>query len=77
MNSDHFGLKQGMFCARLVLNWVCYLGELATSSSFDHFPLNVYANYRVRAITACHASWSRAGLQGVRSEIGYQIFDQV
>ena len=28
-------------------------------------------------LTACHALRSRAGLQGFRSEIGYQIFDQV
>ena len=43
----------------------------------DHFPFNVHANYRVRAVTACHALWSSAGLQGFRSEIGCQIFDQV
>ena len=38
--------------------------------------LNVEAN-RVRAVTACHAFRSRAGLQGFRSEIEYLIFDQV
>ena len=45
----------------VVLNWACVLEELATSSSFgDHFRFNVYANYRVRAVTACHApgSWA-------------------
>ena len=41
------------------------------------FPFNVYANYRVRAVTACHALRSCAGLQGFRSEIGYEIFYQV
>ena len=64
------------FCC-LVLNWVRFLEE-ATSSSFgdtDHFSFNVYAS-RVRAVTACHALRSRAGLQGFRSEIEYQIFDQ-
>ena len=40
-------------------------------------PFNVYANYRVRAVTDGHALPSRAGLQGLRSDIGYQIFDQV
>ena len=44
---------------------------------WDHFPFNVYANYRVSAVTACHALRSSAGLQGFSSEIGYQIFDQV
>ena len=28
-------------------------------------------------LTACRALRSRTGLQGFRSEIGYQIFDQV
>ena len=41
------------------------------------FPFNGYANYLVRAVTACHSLRSRAGLQGFRSEIGYQNFDQV
>ena len=44
---------------------------------WDHFPFNVYANYRVSAVTACHALRLSAGLQGFSSEIGYQIFDQV
>ena len=35
-----------------------------------------YANL-VRAVTACHALRSRTGLQGFRSEIGYQFFDEV
>ena len=43
----------------------------------DHFPFNVSANYLLRAVTTCHALRSRAGLQGFRSERGYQIFDQV
>ena len=42
----------------------------------DHFPLNVYANL-VHAVIACHALRSRSGLQGFRSEIGYQVFDEV
>ena len=75
---DHFGLKIGYGLCPLVLNWVCVLEELATSSSFgDHFLFNVYANYRVRAVTACHALRSRTGLQGFSSELGYQIFDHV
>ena len=37
---------------------------------------DVYADF-VRAVTTCHALPSRAGLQGFRSEIGYQIFDEV
>ena len=32
---------------------------------------------RVCAVTAFHALQSSAGLQGFRSEIGYQFFDQV
>ena len=45
--------------------YVCFLEE-ATSSSFgDKIIFNC-----VRVITACHALWSRVGLQGFRSEIG-------
>ena len=54
-----------------------YLEELATFSSFGDktiFPFNVYANYRVSAVTACHALRSCAWLQGY---IGYHFFDQV
>ena len=65
-----------------------FLEELATSSSFGDKTISLlmftdlYSNHRVRAVpcravTACHALRSRAGLQGFRSEIGYQIFDQV
>ena len=60
--------------------------EEATSSSFGDKTISLlmsvsqYAN-RVRAVAACHALRhalrSRAGGQGFRSEIGYQIFDQV
>ena len=44
-------------------------------SKRSHQKNNVYASYRVRAVTCCHALRSSAGLQGFRSEIGYQIFD--
>ena len=45
----------------LVLNWVCFLEGLITSSSFGD-----KTNYRVRAVTACRVLRSRAGLQGFR-----------
>ena len=67
----HSCLELGMF----------FLEELATSSSFGDKTISLLmfpaTTYRVRAITACHALRSRAGLQGFRSEIGEQIFDQV
>ena len=73
-----FWSEIGYGLCTLVLNEVCFLEEVATSSSFGNKTISlVYANYRVRAVTACHALRSRAGLQGFRSEIGYQIFDQV
>ena len=49
-----------------------FLEELATSSSFGDKIISLLMftpNYRVRAIKACHALRSRAGLQGFRSEI--------
>ena len=46
----------------LVLNWVCFFEELATSSSFGDKTIS--ANYRVRAVIACHALRTPAGLQG-------------
>ena len=79
--SRPFWSEIGYGLCTLVLNWICFLEELATSSSFGDkivlIPFNVYANYRVRAVTDGHALRSRAGLQGLRSDIGYQIFDQV
>ena len=56
----------------LVLNWVCFLEELATSWSFGDKTISLLMftpNYRVRAVTACHALLSRAGHQGFRYEI--------
>ena len=70
------------FFTVFVWNRVCELGMFFRGSYFfiiwrqDHFPLNVYANL-VHALTACHALRSSAGLQGFRSEIGYQVFDKV
>ena len=57
-----FGSEIGYGLCTLVLNWVCFLEELATCSSA--FPFNVYANYHIRAVTACHALRSPAGLLG-------------
>ena len=66
-----FWSEIGYGLCTLVLNEVCFLEEVATSSSFGNKTISlVYANYRVRAVTACHALRSRAGLQGFRSEIG-------
>ena len=62
----------------LVWNWVCFLEELATSSSFGNKTISLLmANYRVHDVTACHMLQSRAGFQDFRSKIGYKIFDQV
>ena len=70
-----FWSEIGYGLCTLVLNWVCLLEAVATTSSFGDktiyiFPFNVYANYPVRALTACHALRSRSGLQDLRSEIG-------
>ena len=59
---------------------ICFLEELATSSSFGDKTFSLlmltpgadfffffFTNYLVRAVTACHALWSRAGLRGFRS----------
>ena len=67
-----FWTEIGYGLCTLVLNWVCFLEELATSLSFGDKTVSL-----LRAVTACHALRSRAGLQGFGSEIGYQIFDQV
>ena len=80
-----FWSETGYGLCLLVLNWVCllvcFLEELATSSSFGDktisllmfTPATAYLPY----VTACHVLRSRVGLQCFRSEIGYQIFDQV
>ena len=50
-----FWSEIGYGLCTLVLNWVCFLKELATSPSFgDKTISHVYANYRVRAVTAYH-----------------------
>ena len=61
-------LELGMFFRRISYFFLIIL-------AIRPFPFYVYANYRVRAVTGCHALWSRAELQGFRSEIGYQLFD--
>ena len=66
-----FWSEIGYGLCTLVLNWVRFLEELATSSSFGNESISLY---RVRA---CYGLRSRAGPQGFRSEIGHQIFDQV
>ena len=49
---------------------------IRTSSPFgDERPLPFYCLLQLPC--TCSNSLSRAGLQGFRSEIGYQIFDQV
>ena len=78
----YVGRQRYGFLTVFVWNRVCELGMSFRGSYFfiiwrqDHFPLNVYANL-VHAVIACHALRSRSGLQGFRSEIGYQVFDEV
>ena len=59
----HSSLELGMFIRRIIyfIIW-----------RWDHFPYNVYANYRVHAVTACQALRSCTGLHGFRSEIGQE-----
>ena len=58
----HSSLELGTF-----FRWISFFFIIW---QWDHFPYNIYANYHVRAVTACHALQSRVGLQGFRSEIG-------
>ena len=60
----------------MILNFLEHVNIFTFSSCGDKTISHVYAN-RVRAVTACHAFRSRAGLQGFRFEIEYQNFDQV
>ena len=52
----HSSFELGMFIRRISYFFIIW--------RWDHFPYNVYANCRVRAVTASHALRSRAGLQG-------------
>ena len=52
----HSSLELGMFFRRISYFFIIWRK--------DHFRFHVYANHRVRAVTACHALRSSAGLQG-------------
>ena len=62
------------FVYSIVLIWVSFLEEAGSSSFGDKTNNFIVCANRV---TPCHVLQSPAGLQGFRSEIGYQIFDQV
>ena len=76
-----FWSETGYGLCTLVLNWVCCLEEAgadrlleeATSLSFGDKTIS----FLMLTPCTCRNSLSRGGLQDFRSQIGYQIFDQV